>query len=254
MRRCVLMCVAAASLALAPAATATAGPQGSYVLTATSDHGSAYAPTFTGNGLLGVRVPAAGQGYAGGSVPAQSELAGFYAKPTTPESATSSSGPTSRPGRRCRSRDGGQTFSRPAPAPCRTGASRSTSTPASSPRRRHWTAPRRSRHRSHLPGLHRPGQPARRRGPADRDRRTGPGTATVTDAIDGIPGHADQPGGTRAATPRRARIGSGGQAEGTGIQAAIASQLHDEPQHHRHADRGRRQPADRASASRSTSR
>jgi trehalose/maltose hydrolase-like predicted phosphorylase len=53
---------------------------GSYVLTATGP-GSTYAPTFTGNGLLGVRVPPAGQGYAPGTVSAQSELAGFYAQP-----------------------------------------------------------------------------------------------------------------------------------------------------------------------------
>jgi trehalose/maltose hydrolase-like predicted phosphorylase len=56
------------------------GTAGSYVLAAT-DTGADYAPTFTGNGYLGVRVPPAGQGYAGGSVPAQSELAGFYAQP-----------------------------------------------------------------------------------------------------------------------------------------------------------------------------
>ena len=49
------------------------------VLTATSPGGN-YAPTFTGNGNLGVRVPPAGQGYAGGSVPAESTLAGFYAQ------------------------------------------------------------------------------------------------------------------------------------------------------------------------------
>jgi trehalose/maltose hydrolase-like predicted phosphorylase len=61
---------------------AQAGAAGSFVLTAT-DTGSTYAPTFTGNGLLGVRVPPAGQGYAAGTVPAQSELAGFYAKPST---------------------------------------------------------------------------------------------------------------------------------------------------------------------------
>jgi trehalose/maltose hydrolase-like predicted phosphorylase len=90
MRRCVLACVAVASLVLASAAAAATGPQGSYVLTATTDHGAAYAPTFTGNGLLGVRVPAAGQGYAGGSVPAQSELAGFYAKPTNPKTVSDS--------------------------------------------------------------------------------------------------------------------------------------------------------------------
>lgn len=66
----------AGAAALAPHAAAGAG---SYVLTATSTGGN-YAPTFTGNGYLGVRVPPAGQGYAGGSVPAESTLAGFYAQ------------------------------------------------------------------------------------------------------------------------------------------------------------------------------
>src|SRR4029077_7285754 len=67
-------------------AASSAAASGSYVLTATRPTpASGYAPTFTGNGLLGVRVPATGQGYAGGSVPAQSELAGFYAKPTKPK-------------------------------------------------------------------------------------------------------------------------------------------------------------------------
>jgi trehalose/maltose hydrolase-like predicted phosphorylase len=60
---------------------ASSGGTGEYVLTA-HDPGSGYAPTFTGNGELGVRVPVTGQGYAGGSVPAQSELAGFYAQPS----------------------------------------------------------------------------------------------------------------------------------------------------------------------------
>jgi trehalose/maltose hydrolase-like predicted phosphorylase len=58
----------------------TSGGSGSYLLTATNT-GATYAPTFTGNGELGIRVPPAGQGYAGGAVPAQSELAGFYAQP-----------------------------------------------------------------------------------------------------------------------------------------------------------------------------
>ncbi len=57
-----------------------AGGTGSFVLTATNT-GSTYAPTFTGNGELGIRVPPAGQGYAGGTVPALAELAGFYAQP-----------------------------------------------------------------------------------------------------------------------------------------------------------------------------
>ena len=74
---------------------------GAFVLTATSPAGN-YAPTFTGNGMLGVRVPPSGQGYAAGTVPAQSELAGFYAQVAGARSprTTSSSARTSRPGRR----------------------------------------------------------------------------------------------------------------------------------------------------------
>jgi trehalose/maltose hydrolase-like predicted phosphorylase len=69
--------------ALAPGAQAVPPPAsaGAFVLSANSPGGT-YAPTFTGNGMLGVRVPPSGQGYAAGSVPAQSELAGFYAWPT----------------------------------------------------------------------------------------------------------------------------------------------------------------------------
>jgi trehalose/maltose hydrolase-like predicted phosphorylase len=78
-----LACVTGAMMALAASSAAASG---TFVLTATKPAtASGYAPTFTGNGLLGVRVPATGQGYAGGTVPAQSELAGFYAKPTKPE-------------------------------------------------------------------------------------------------------------------------------------------------------------------------
>jgi trehalose/maltose hydrolase-like predicted phosphorylase len=79
-----LACVTGAVMALA---ASSAMASGSFTLTATNPAtSSGYAPTFTGNGLLGVRVPATGQGYAGGTVPAQSELAGFYAKPTKPAS------------------------------------------------------------------------------------------------------------------------------------------------------------------------
>ncbi len=79
----VLLVGSATVAAMLPAPDATAAPPtaGSYLLTAT-DTGSDYAPTFTGNGYLGVRVPPAGQGYAGGTVPAQSEVAGFYAQPS----------------------------------------------------------------------------------------------------------------------------------------------------------------------------
>ncbi len=62
-----------------PQGTSAATSGGAWVLT-TAQTGSTYAPTFTGNGELGVRVPPNGQGYAGGTVPAQSELAGFYAQ------------------------------------------------------------------------------------------------------------------------------------------------------------------------------
>jgi trehalose/maltose hydrolase-like predicted phosphorylase len=77
--RTVAALVAVVSVVLPTASTASGSP-GAYVLTAT-DTGPTYAPTFTGNGELGVRVPPAGQGYAGGTVAAQSELAGFYAQP-----------------------------------------------------------------------------------------------------------------------------------------------------------------------------
>ena len=50
------------------------------MLTAT-EQGPTYAPTFTGNGELGVRVPADGQGSGPAAIPTLSELAGFYAEP-----------------------------------------------------------------------------------------------------------------------------------------------------------------------------
>jgi trehalose/maltose hydrolase-like predicted phosphorylase len=82
MRRVLAVVAAASALWLVPAAQARPAPSaGAFVLTATTP-GGAYAPTFTGNGMLGVRVPPSGQGYAAGTVPAQSELAGFYAWPT----------------------------------------------------------------------------------------------------------------------------------------------------------------------------
>ncbi len=66
---------------IAGGGVAEAAPTGAFVLTATAPDAATYAPTFTGNGMLGVRVPPAGQGYAPGTVPAQSELAGFYVQP-----------------------------------------------------------------------------------------------------------------------------------------------------------------------------
>jgi trehalose/maltose hydrolase-like predicted phosphorylase len=64
---------------LSGAAAVSGSADGANVLAATSTGGS-YAPTFTGNGNIGLRVPPAGQGYAGGSVPTDFTLAGFYAQ------------------------------------------------------------------------------------------------------------------------------------------------------------------------------
>ena len=69
----------------APLRAGQAGPAngrttGSYVLTADSPDGN-YAPAFTGNGYIGIRVPPAGQGYAAEPVPVDPTLAGFYARP-----------------------------------------------------------------------------------------------------------------------------------------------------------------------------
>jgi trehalose/maltose hydrolase-like predicted phosphorylase len=68
----------AAQQAPPPGRPAAGGPAGSYLLTATST-GGGYAPTFTGNGYIGIRVPAAGQGYAAKPVRVDATLAGFYA-------------------------------------------------------------------------------------------------------------------------------------------------------------------------------
>ena len=61
MRSLIRLAAIAGSLALVFASTAQAAPPasaGSFVLTANSPGGT-YAPTFTGNGMLGVRVPPA---------------------------------------------------------------------------------------------------------------------------------------------------------------------------------------------------
>jgi trehalose/maltose hydrolase-like predicted phosphorylase len=78
--RALALPVVLVALLILPAAAGAKGGA-DFTLTATSPGAKDYAPTFTGNGLLGVRVPPAGQGYAKGTVPAQSELAGFYAQP-----------------------------------------------------------------------------------------------------------------------------------------------------------------------------
>src|SRR5271166_2172012 len=87
---CTLAMIVLVVVAVSPpldTAAASAGPgrhdpgDGAFVLSATNPLAD-YAPPFTGNGELGIRVPPAGQGYAGGSVPTDAELAGLYAQPT----------------------------------------------------------------------------------------------------------------------------------------------------------------------------
>ena len=188
MRTVIPLAAIAAVLAFASTAQAAKPAEaGSFVLTANSPGGT-YAPTFTGNGMLGVRVPPTGQGYAGGTVPAQSELAGFYARPRATPSprTTSSSGRTSRPGRRSPSPTAARRSRLPGTGVSRwrqsidlhTGIVTTTAT---------LDRAGRARHRPHLPGADRP-----------RDRRVGlvrleftpqwSGTATVTDVIDGTAG------------------------------------------------------------------
>lgn len=55
----------------------------------TTDTGAGYAPTFIGNGYLAARVPAAGAGYSSSPIVTQSELAGFYGKPSSFEQRAS---------------------------------------------------------------------------------------------------------------------------------------------------------------------
>src|SRR5437764_532775 len=87
--RVVLIAAGGGALAVSPALAlsprslaAPLSDTGAYVLTATNAGGN-YAPTFTCNSDLGLHVPAVGQGCVGGTVPAQSELAEFYAQRTT---------------------------------------------------------------------------------------------------------------------------------------------------------------------------
>ncbi len=94
--------VGTTALTVTPASATTIDPtfadptggSGSYLLTATNP-GDTYAPTFTGNGELGIRVPPTGQGYAGGRCrPRRSSPVS-----TPSRRAECSRGPTCRPGR-----------------------------------------------------------------------------------------------------------------------------------------------------------
>jgi trehalose/maltose hydrolase-like predicted phosphorylase len=216
-------------MAATAAAAAQAVPSaGAYVLTQTT-RPKTYAPTFTGNGFLGVRVPAVGQGYAGGTVPSQSELAGFYAKPNSITRA--SQGVQQRASIPTWSTltfaDGGTGFSLTAghtsgwrqSIDLHTGVITTSAT---------WTAPD-----GHVTGLS-------YQVLTDRaDAHVGlvqltltprwTGTATVTDEIDGTPATTaspvltDQLGKGFDAASRSTYVSL--QTQGTAIQAAIATQL-----------------------------
>jgi trehalose/maltose hydrolase-like predicted phosphorylase len=72
--------VLVAALAGAPAAAAPGGPDQSWDLS-TTDPVHDYHPTFVGNGYLGARVPAAGNGWSTAPIATQFELAGLYSTP-----------------------------------------------------------------------------------------------------------------------------------------------------------------------------
>ncbi len=135
---------AAAALALGVLASpAAAASSGSYLLTARSSHSSHYAPTFTGNGLLGIRVPATGEGYAGGS--ARPIRVGRASTPSRPRRrrcrSGCSSGPTSPTWSTLASPTTGRHIRRRRWLRLQAGSSRLISTPGSSPPRARWTAP-----------------------------------------------------------------------------------------------------------------
>jgi trehalose/maltose hydrolase-like predicted phosphorylase len=194
-----------------------AGGTGSYLLTATTT-GPTYAPPFTGNGELGVRVPSAGQGYAAGAVPTQSELAGFYAQPSGGVQQRANIPTWST----LTYSDGGSSFGLSSghvtgwrqSLDLRTGAIETSA---------EWTAPD-----GHVTDLS-------YRVLTDRARQDiglvqltldprWTGTATVTDAIDGSPATLSNEVG-KAWSPAAHRDSVTVRTLGTGIDAAIASQL-----------------------------
>ena len=240
----VALLLAAATGAGTAQAAGLPGNSGSFRLTARSTTAaSGYAPTFTGNGLLGVRVPAAGQGYAGGNVPAQSELAGFYAKPSTGKASERVQQRANIPTWSTLTfADGGHTFSPSASAGARQGQ-RLPAVDRSAHRDRHHPRTldraRRPRHDDHLPGAHQPRARARRAGATDaapamvghrdrhrRDRRHTGHEGRERDAGADAPGR--QVVGPGAARGRRHRRGARDRDPGEHRQPAGP-----ERQHHR---------------------
>src|SRR3954447_10825783 len=95
------VCVASLSAAVvAASALATAAPSfgqssDAFVLSTTQPGGPGFAPAFVGNGYLAGRQPAEGQGFAEvalpgrtAPLPTQSQVQGFYAQVTAPDTGT----------------------------------------------------------------------------------------------------------------------------------------------------------------------
>jgi trehalose/maltose hydrolase-like predicted phosphorylase len=190
---------------------------GAYVLTATGP-GPTYAPTFTGNGLLGVRVPPSGQGYAPGSVPAQSELAGFYAQPPGDVQKRANIPTWST----LTYSDGGTAFSLTAGTTTNWKQSIDLHTGIVTTTAR-WTAPN-----GHVTDLSYQVLTDRARPNVGLVQLTltpqWTGTATVTDTIDGTPADLTTQVSKGWATDAH-RDWVTVQTKGTNVQAAIASQL-----------------------------
>jgi trehalose/maltose hydrolase-like predicted phosphorylase len=204
-------------LVAAGGGVADAARTGAFVLTAAAPDAT-YSPTFTGNGVLGVRVPPAGQGYAAGTVPAQSELAGFYAQPPGAVQQRANIPTWST----LTFSDGGQSFSPSATntTDWRQSLDLQTGVVTTSAR---WTAPD-----GHLTEL-------TYRVLTDRARPdiglvtlqltpSWAGEATVTDAIDGTPASRSSQV-TKGWAPDSQSDWVEVQAQGTAVDVAIASQL-----------------------------
>jgi trehalose/maltose hydrolase-like predicted phosphorylase len=204
--------------ASAPAAASDPpGGTGSYLLAATNT-GQTYAPTFTGNGELGIRVPPPGQGDGGAVMSTPSELAGFYAQPPggVQQRATIPTWST------LTYSDGGQSFELSSghtsnwrqTLNLRTGVISTTA---------RWTAPD-----GHVTDLSYQVLTDRARQHVGLARLTliphWTGVATVTDTIDGSPATLTTQSG-KGWVPSARRDWVAVRTLGTNIEAAVASQL-----------------------------
>jgi trehalose/maltose hydrolase-like predicted phosphorylase len=89
-RRFAVLALGALLPVLAAATTAEAATPPGFTLSTTQPGGSGFAPAFVGNGYLAGRQPAAGQGFGnvqipGRVLPTQSEVQGFYAEVSQPD-------------------------------------------------------------------------------------------------------------------------------------------------------------------------